>query len=194
MWGHLNSFIPFHLGLLRNRGFCSSIEILGGKPWEAVPHLRGGKWGSALEFIVGHPSDSGESECGFEPISLLSSPVSPLDLSGDLMPGQLGWGLVSAQLGCCCCCCCYYYYLAPLLFPVLSADVWHPQDQHNLGGTTFYGISVLPYLLWAHASFSVPLWHHDYRPSVLETNSGQARPPPAAQHQPACLPVPPVCF
>lgn len=45
MWGHRNSFRPFHRGLRRNSGY---LLFLGGSPWEAVPRLTvGAFWSSS---------------------------------------------------------------------------------------------------------------------------------------------------
>lgn len=111
MWGHPNSFRPFHLGLLRNRGFCSSVGFLVSwwKPWGSSSI----SWvGSVLEFsrATRHTASgsAAASQSGFDPVSLPSPLASLLGLSGDLMPGQWGWGLVSAQLSVFCLFACFW--------------------------------------------------------------------------------------
>lgn len=138
-------------------------------------------WGSALELSLGHRADSQCSSCeskwGFD-----LDFTSLLDLGGNLMPGQLGGGpgTCPAFLGSSPCSWCS---LPACGIPRPAS--FSPERQ------PLRGISVLPHLPWAQASFSVPACCHNSRPLGLGTNSGEAPhslpPPQAAQLQPACL-------
>ena len=100
MCSHTNGIRPFFLGLLRDRSsHFSVLWILSGKPWETQSQSTGytcsgvnpGPWIQEAVHQV-------RVKMGLTITSLTNPPIFLLDLIGNLMSGQLGQGLASAQL------------------------------------------------------------------------------------------------